>query len=347
MKILVVEDNPDSRKLVEDILGAMSYEVVAASNGLQGLEAAQREVPDLIILDVNMPGLSGFEVLEHLKADEQLNSIPILMLTAQGDVDDRVRGLGLGADDYLLKPFNPRELIARVDARLRAKQASDELRAARDQILKTFARYVAPTVVEQLLADPVSVELGGRLQEVTALFADLEGFTALAEHIEPEKVIEILNGYLSLVADAVIENHGTLDKFMGDGVMAIFNAPLPQEDHALQAVTTAFDVHRRVQAYHERLAPQNRLFYRIGISSGPAVVGNVGSAEIRDYTAIGDTINTASRLEQTGEAGYVIISASTYELVRDYVEVEQLGERNVKNKTEPVMVYKVINVELP
>ncbi len=344
-KILVIEDNPDSRQLVIDVLSMSGYQLLWASDGMRGLDYARSEMPDLIILDVNMPGMSGFEVCAELKADPELASIPVLMLTALSDIDNRVQGLGLGAEDYLVKPYNPRELSARVDARLRAKSATDELRAARDQILRTFERYVAPSVVEQLLLNPSRVALGGQLQEVTALFADLEGFTTLSEHIEPVELFAVLNGYLSVVADAIIENHGTLDKFMGDGVMAIFNAPLPQADHALRAVTAALQAQDHVQAYQQTLAPELRINFRIGIHSGDAIVGNVGTARLRNFTAIGDTINTASRLEKVGTGGQALISDATYALVRDSVLVHSLGKRVLKGREQPIEVYEVVGIK--
>ncbi|MCZ7544868.1 MAG: response regulator [Anaerolineae bacterium] len=161
MRVLIAEDNIDSRQLVEDILTGLDIEVLAAPDGLQALELARTASPDLIILDINMPGLSGFEVCARLKADAALATIPVLMLTALDQVDDRVKALGLGADDYLTKPFNPRELVARVNTRLRAKQEADLLRAAQQQMRSTFERFVAPEVVQQLLADPTHVALGG------------------------------------------------------------------------------------------------------------------------------------------------------------------------------------------
>lgn len=343
-KILVIEDNPDSRQLVIDVLSMSGYQLVWASDGIRGLDYARREMPDLIILDVNMPGMSGFEVCAALKADPDLASIPVLMLTALSDIDNRVQGLGLGAEDYLIKPYNPRELSARVDARLRAKSATDELRAARDQVLRTFERYVAPSVVEQLLIDPSRVALGGQLQTVTALFADLEGFTTLSERIEPVELFSVLNGYLSLVADAIIESHGTLDKFMGDGVMAIFNAPLPQPDHAFRAVSSALAAQEQAGLYQQTLPPELRLNFRIGIHSGDAIVGNVGTAQLRNFTAIGDTINTAARLEKSGKGAQVLISEATYALVRDQITARSLGMHVLKGREQPIEVYEVLGL---
>src|SRR5262249_49319458 len=160
-----------------------------AVDGPSAVQAAQVEPPDLIILDVNMPGMSGFDVLAILKNDENLSHIPVLMLTALADIDNRVTGLGLGADDYLAKPFSPGELAARIDARLRTKAEADNLRQTKEMIRKTFERFVAPSVVEKLLQDPTQVKLGGQLQEVTVMFSDLEGFTTLSEYTQPELLL--------------------------------------------------------------------------------------------------------------------------------------------------------------
>ncbi len=347
MKVLVIEDNPDSRRLVTEMLGIEGYEIISSGDGAKGLEMARQQLPDLIILDVNLPTLSGFEVCERLKADPDMVNIPVLMLTALSEIDDRVQGLGLGAEDYLTKPFNPRELLARVDARLRAKAASDELRATRDRLLTTFEHYVSPAVVDQILKDPSRVALTGHLHQVTAFFADLEGFTTLSERVEPARLFAVLNGYLSLVADAVIENHGTLDKFLGDGVMAIFNAPLPQPDHALRAVCAAMQAQKEVAGYQATLPADMRLNFRIGIHSGDAIVGNVGTARLRNYTAIGDTINTAARLEESGQGGQVLISEATYRLTGSQVQARSLGPRLLRGRETPIVVYEVLGVDTP
>jgi adenylate cyclase len=344
VKILAIEDNPDSRQLVVDILKMQGHEVISAADGIEGLQLARQTIPDLILLDVNLPGMTGFEVCEQIKQDVTLTDIPILMLTAMSDIDDRVQGLGLGADDYITKPFNPRELTARVEARLRVKQASDNLRATSDQILRTFEHYVASSVVEQLLRDPSRVALGGHLHEVTALFADLEGFTSLSERTNPQHLIEVLNGYLSIVADSVIEHQGTLDKFLGDGVMALFNVPLGQPDHALQAVRAALRAQQEVAIYQQSIRPDLRLNFRIGIHTGDAIVGNVGTARLRNYTAIGDTINTASRLEKTAAGGQVLISEDTFLRVCDFVVSQPLGPKQLRGREHTIDAYEVTEI---
>ncbi|MBN1285290.1 MAG: response regulator [Anaerolineae bacterium] len=346
MKVLIAEDSLDSRLLLTDILESMSFEVVAVGDGSSALDAAQTERPDLILLDVNMPGMTGFDVLERLKADPELASIPVLMLTALAGIEDRVKGLGLGADDYLVKPYSPRELIARVSTRLRAKRESDELRESRERIRATFERFVAPTVVEQLLADPDQVTLGGRLQEITVMFADLEGFTTLSERLEPIEVIDVLNRYLERIVAVLKDGGGTIDKYLGDGVMALFNTPLPQADHALRAVRAALRIREGLDEFHKGFEARCRLGINFGIHTGKAIVGNVGTADLMDFTAVGDTVNTASRLQGLCHGSQVLISRATYEQVQEQVDACALGSRRVKGREEPVEIYQVTEMKL-
>ena len=346
MKVLVAEDNADSRQLMVDILDSQGYEVLTAPDGVFALETARQEIPDLIILDVNMPRMNGFDVCAKLKANPELASIPVLMLTALGRVEDRVKGLGLGADDYLVKPINPRELLARVDTRMRAKQESDHLRATQQQIRSTFERFVAAEVVEQLLADPDQVSLGGRLQEISVVFADLQGFTTLSERFAstPEKVIGVLNRYLELMV-ATLKQHGAaIDKYLGDGVMALFNTPLAQPDHALRAVTAAVRTREALPDLYKEYESDFQLRVNFGIHTGRAVVGNIGTAELMNFTAIGDTVNTASRLQGIGKNSQVIVSQAAYDQVKDHVIAHNLGPHYVKGREEAVVAYEVVGI---
>ncbi len=341
MKVLVADDNADNRQLIEDILLGLGHDTLIARDGLEALNQSLEEIPDLIVLDINMPGMSGFEVCQRLRNNSNTSQIPILMLTALADVDNRVKGLGLGADDYLTKPFSPRELIARIDARLRIKSHTDDLRATQEQIRQTFERFVPAKVVQQLLQHPEEVKLGGQLKEITVMFADLQGFSSVSEHAAPELMLEVLNRYQGLIVHHILEVDGTIDKFTGDGVMALFNTPLPQENHALQAVRAAVMIRRALPAFHQEFEPVFQLKVNFGIHSGEAVVGNVGTAELMDYTAIGDTVNLTSRLEDMSTNGQILVSESTYRQIKPYVTAENLGPRLVKGRETAVTVYQI------
>ncbi len=344
MKVLVAEDNPNSRQLLKDILESVGYEALLAIDGPAALAAAQTQSPDLIILDVNMPGMSGFEVCAIIKGDPKLAHIPVMMLTAQTDVESRVTGLGLGADDYLAKPFSPRELAARIDARLRAKAETDNLRQTQELVRQTFERFVAPSVVERLLQNPSQIKLGGQLQEITVMFSDIESFTSLSEHTPPEVLLSILNQYHALVVEKVQSCGGTVDKFIGDGVMSLYNTPLPQPDHALRAVQSALDIQASLADLYYQFPPDYHMKLNFGIHTGVAVVGNVGTDKIMEFTAVGDTVNLASRLQGLGEGGQILISQATYEQIQDYVRVRPVGSQSVKGRRGAVMIYEVLGL---
>lgn len=344
MKILAVDDKPDNIELISDIVDALGYEVIKAYDGSQALELVRTDPPDLILMDVNMPGMSGFEVVSHLKQDPETTQIPIIMLTALSDVKHRVEGLGLGAEDYITKPFSARELAARIETRLRAKSENDGLREAQKVIRATFERFVSSSVVDQLLKDPTTIKLGGRMQEVTVFFADLQNFTTTSEQTEPEKLLNVLNKYHELIVEIIMNNSGTIDKFIGDAVMALYNTPLEIENHPLKAVQSAYKIRQAMSEFHEQFDPKFRMDVNIGIHSGTAVVGNVGAPQIMDFTAVGDTVNVAARLESMSNDGQILISEATYAMIQGYVTVRELGAMTFKGRSVPVMTYEVLDV---
>jgi adenylate cyclase len=344
-KILIADDSFESVELLKAVLSNQGYQVIIAFDGEEALDKAHKEKPDLLLLDIMMPKVDGYEVCRRLKADPNTARIPILILTARDDIPDRVKGLDLGAEDYFTKPFNIQELVARVQARLRAKHREDDLLDTERRVRNTFQRYVSTRVVERLLRSPERVELGGVKQEVTVLFADLRGFTAVAEHVPPEQLIEILNGYLTAGAQPILEHDGTINQYAGDEIMAIFNVPLQQKDHVLRAVKAGLAIHRQLRVYNATLEPDLRLNCGVGIGTGQAVVGNVGTSQIMNYTAVGDVVNLAKRLEESAKGGQVLIGESSYQHIRDQVVVQTLPSLTVKGREEPVAVYEVLRLK--
>ncbi len=344
MKVLVADDNAGSRQLAKDILLSIGLDVLLTSDGPSTLARAQLDLPDLLVLDIDMPGMNGFDVCALLKASEQTAHIPVLMLTAQNEIDQRVRGLEAGADDYLSKPYSPRELIARVETRLRAKQESDQMRQMQRLVRGTFERFVHPSVVEQLLRDPAQVKLGGKLQEVTVLFADMEGFTAISEQADPEQVLALVNRYHDLVVGVIQQHSGMIDKFLGDGLMALFNTPLPLDDHARHAVESALAIRGVLDGFYAELEPQQRMGINFGIHTGMAVVGNIGATQIMGFTAVGDTVNVAARLQGLARSGQILVSAATYEQVQRWVAAREIGLVQIKNRREAVLTYEVMGL---
>jgi adenylate cyclase len=212
------------------------------------------------------------------------------------------------------------------------------------QVRETFERYVAPRVVEQLLSDPESVRLGGVRRDVTILFADIRGSTAFGERAGPEIQIEVLNRHLTVAAEAVLEVEGTLDKFMGDSVMALFNAPLAQPDHVLRAVRAAVTMQQAIADLHEQVSPTERLSFGVGIATGPVVVGNIGSSTIHDYTAVGDSVNMAYRLQAHAQGGQILLSSAAQQSVSDRVVSRELGFVQFKGHSEPDLVFEVLGL---
>ncbi len=342
--ILVADDRVDNVELVCDLLTMEGYAVESASNGREALDRIRESLPDLILLDLDMPVMNGYEVCQRLKADPLTADIPVLMLTAWAAPEQRVRGLQLGAEDYLAKPFDYRELLARVETRLRAKRATDELRAAQQTIRETFERYVSPQVVERLLADPTTVSLGGVQQELTILFADLRGYTRVAEALAPEELVDVLNGYLAVAVQAVLAFEGTISRYAGDLIMAIFNAPLPQPDHPLRAVRAALRLKGDMAAYHATLHPDRRTDFGLGLATGEAVVGNIGAREWLNYTAIGDVVNLAQRLEEIARGGEILVNEATRQRLDGAIRVEARGAIAIRGRREPVEVYAVLGL---
>jgi adenylate cyclase len=343
LKILVVDDNQENIELVRDILEMAGHTIVEALDGERALNMTASEKPDLILLDVNMPGMNGFEVCKRLKADDTTYHIPVIMLTAQSDVESRVEGLSAGADDYLPKPYSPRELMARVDRSLRSKTRTDDLMSTQELLRRTFSRFVAAPVVEQLLKNPDSVKLGGSLQTITVLFADLQGFTTLSEHTEPEDLLHLLNSYHNFMTKVIWQYGGTIDKFLGDGVMALYNTPVPQEDHIARAVKTVLHMQDEIYWFWQEIPEHHRIKINFGIHTGKAIVGNVGSENLMDFTAVGDTVNVAARLQGVADNGEILVSAAVYEATQGFVFGRSRGELPVKGRKTPVEAYQISN----
>lgn len=532
--ILVVDDEPVIHKILEGLLFNQGYNLIFANNGLEALEKVAEIPPDLILLDVMMPQMTGFEVCRRLRADEKRQHIPIILVTALDSKEDLARGLEAGADDFLAKPFDNLELVARVRSMLRIKKQYDLLETQRQQLeesldlkeqfvqvttqhlqeleilhdvglrlvnnldtdsvlgliseaalqiipaarrcvmhllsdreqqllpivfvpedkskmiypslgieelveqtihtqnavnipnisialpytqLQTddmqallvapllsdrqpigalsvlspeadifterhlhilsilanqaavaivkarffeskvrtkekekhairdlFQRYVSPMVVERLVDGREDLALGGQRHKISALFADIRGFTAFSEKLRPESVIEVLNDYLALAVEAILAEEGTLDKFMGDAVMAIFNAPLPQPDYTLRAVRAALAMQRAIADYNIKVGNQRPLSFGIGIHVGPAVVGNIGTTQQMNYTAIGDTVNLAKRLQEKAKKGQILLSQAAYQAVKGQVIVEDLGLSEVKGRAAPVHTYALLDL---
>jgi len=343
--ILLVDDEPDTLQLLKKILQADGYTISLANNGREALERLKEEPVALVLLDVVMPELDGIAVLEEIRKTDTVTGV--IMVSALSSEDLVIQAMLKGADDFVNKPFKLKQIRIRIrqaleKSRLRRENVSlqRELQIAHDKLRTLFSRYMAQPVVEQLLASPSLPSLGGERQITTVLFMDFCDFTSMAHQLEPDATLHILNQHLALVADAILEENGIIDKFVGDGAMALFNVPFAQDDHALRAVRTGLAIRDKVRQLNQHHSPS--LSIRVGIHTGETVVGNIGTQQLMNYTAIGDTVNLAKRLQEEAEANTVVISESTYRLLPpDLVEMTPLGQRVVKGRRTPVNIYRL------
>jgi adenylate cyclase len=319
-RILIVDDTPANIQTVAAILKGQGYQLSVATNGRQALDVVEKIRPDLILLDVMMPEMDGFETCRHIKSAPAWQDIPIIFLTAKTETADLVKGFEIGAVDYVGKPFNAHELLARVNTHLTIDQLrrslaakNAELARAHELVRKAFGRYVSEEVAESLLRTPEALELGGEEREATILMSDLRGFTAMAERMPPRRVIEVLNLYLETMVDVITRYEGTIDEIIGDAILVIFGAPVAQDDHAAKAVACGLAMQLAMAGVNERLAAMDdaQIEMGIGIHSGRVIVGNIGSLRRTKYAAVGSNVNLAGRVESFTTGGQVLISEDT------------------------------------
>jgi class 3 adenylate cyclase len=334
--LLVTDDNKVNRLLMTRNLELQGHTVQCAENGRMALELLRRDAFDLMLLDVEMPEMNGFQVLEALADDARLRDLPVIVTSSLEGVANIARCIELGAEDYLHKPVNPVLLKARIGASLEKKRL-------RDQQKEMVRRFVTPEVAQDLAQSGFA--LGGRRVQSTVMFADIRAFTALVESQPPEETIELLNTYYTLVFDAISSHGGVVNQMIGDGLMAIFGAPQPLADHAAAAVRAALDMVEMIQLLNaERTAAAKPpLRIGVGIATGETIAGYTGTQRRATYTCIGDTVNLAARLEaHTKEAKRtILIDAATCASLDGRVAVEALGAALIRGKALPVEVFAV------
>jgi adenylate cyclase len=364
--VLVVDDDPVIRSMLTASLEASGHEVTTAKDGSEALELVRAEGFDVILLDVLMPGMNGDQVLEHLKDDPKLRHVPVVMVTSLDDVGSAVRCIELGADDYLPKPIDPVLLGARINAGLMKKRLHDlqlehveevdrlnrrlEARVEEQmaELVRTgeLKRFMPQQIAEGLMAGQLSVDDGFERRKVTLLFADMVGFTDLSDKLEPEELAEVLNEYLREMTAVAVSQGGTLDNYIGDGLMVLFGAP-KQVDESVQAwsaLRTAFGMQERVEelstAMRARGIPAD-LTVRVGVNTGHCTVGVLGSDIMRAYKAVGFAVNVAARLQSEAEPGTVLVGFRTYALVKERVVAEQRVPLMLKGAARPVEAWEI------
>jgi class 3 adenylate cyclase len=355
-RILVADDNPMNVDILKTRLESHGYEVVTAADGEEALARARDAGPDLILLDVMMPKLDGFDVCRRVRDDPALPFVPIILVTAKGDPKDIVAGLEAGGDEYLTKPVDQAALVARVKSMLRIKALHDtvqdlnrtlEARVA-EQVgqldrLGRLKRFFSPQLAELIVAGGAEDPLRTHRREVTVVFVDLRGFTAFAETAEPEEVMAVLREYHAELGRLVLAHEGTLERFAGDGMMIFFNDPVPVPDPAERAVRMALAMRERVRALTERWRKSGHdLGFGVGIAQGYATIGAIGFEGRWDYGAIGTVTNLAARLCGEAGPGQILVARRVLAAVEALVEAEPVGELSLKGLSRPVAAFNLV-----
>ncbi|HLY88109.1 MAG TPA: adenylate/guanylate cyclase domain-containing protein, partial [Acetobacteraceae bacterium] len=335
-RVLVVDDNKVNRLLLARSVEMQGHRAALAENGRVALEMLRREPFDLLLLDIEMPEMDGFAVLERLKADPQLRDLPVIVTSSVEGLDNIVRCIGLGAEDYLPKPVNPVLLKARIGASLEKKRL-------RDQQKELVRRFATSEVAQDLQQSGFA--LGGKRVRGSVMFADIRGFTALVESQSPEETIELLNTYYTLMFDAISGRGGVINQMIGDGLMAIFGAPLPLADSSGSAVHAALDMIEMIELFNVDRVAAGKPAIRIGvgIATGEMVAGYTGTQQRATYTCIGDTVNLAARLEAHTKVAAcpILIDEAARVGLRGRFPVNALGSVAFKGKALEVEVFSV------
>jgi len=341
-KILVVDDTPDNLFLMSALLEDQ-FDVVTAGNGVDALRLAQSaQSPDLILLDIMMPDMDGYEVMRQLRDREATKGIPVIFLTALTSVEEEQFGLDLGAVDYITKPISPPLVLARVTTHLERSGNARRLQALSEKL----GRYLAPQVFQSLFEGSRDAEIHTQRKQLTVFFSDIKDFTAATATWEPEEITYLLNSYFSEMSRIAQEYGGTLDKFIGDAMVIFFGDPgtLGVKEDALQCVKMAMAMQRRMtelQVLWREMGSGNSFQVRMGINTGVCDVGNFGSDVRMEYTIIGSEVNRAARLEQGANAGGILISRQTYDLVCDEIGAVEQQPLVAKGFSEPIPVFAV------
>jgi adenylate cyclase len=361
-KILVVDDVERNVRLLADILRVKGYDVITAASGLEALSQVEQERPDLVLLDVMMPGMSGYDVCRAIRANPQTGILPVVMVTAL-DASERIAGLEAGADDFLTKPINQPELLARVKSLLRIKSLYDEVQRQRSELeewnrtleqrvaqgvaqverLSRMKRFFSPQLAELILSGGTDDPLRSHRSEITVVFLDLRGYTAFTETSDPEEVMGVLREYHCAMGRLIMAYEGTVERFAGDSIMVFFNDPVPVTNPAQKAVHMALAMHAEFgRLANDWVKRGHNLDFGIGIAQGYATLGAIGFEGRVDYGAIGVVCSLAARLCAQAKGGQTLVSRRVLAAVEDVVTVESIGELTLKGFQRPVPTFNVV-----
>jgi class 3 adenylate cyclase len=363
--VLVVDDQPVNVRLLDAVLSPRGYRIVGVSSGEEALATLREEPVDLVLLDILMPGMDGYEVCRRVREDPSTAFLPIVMITASGDQEKR-RAIEAGADDFVTKPFDQAELLARIGSLLRLKRYHDTIEAQKAELqqwntrledrvaaqvreldrVNRLRRFLPPQLVSMVVDSGDESFLESHRREIVVVFCDLRRFSSFAETSEPEEVMTVLNEYHGALGDLVHRFEGTLERFAGDGLMVFFNDPVPCDDAALRAVRMSVAMRSRVQTLCEEWVRRGHdLGFSIGIAQGFATMGRIGFEGRYDYAAIGSVTNLASRLCARAKADQILVTQRVHGAAQDYVVADPMGEMTMRGFLRPVTVYDIRGVD--
>lgn len=367
-KVLVVDDTPVNVKLLRDLLGIKGYEVTTAQSGEEALVKLENDVPDIVLLDVMMPGLSGYDVCRRIRENASTALLPVVMVTSLDPQQERLHGIEAGADDFLAKPINQPELFARVRSLLRIKSLQDEVRRQADalqrwnvelerrvneqvdelQRLSQLKRFFAPAVADAIVSAGAQSILAPHRRDICYVFVDLRGFTAFTDAAEPEEVQAVLHDYHAAMGPLIVAHEGTLDRFAGDGILVFFNDPLPIPEPAKRAARMALAIREAFTPLRARwLENGYDLDLGMGVARGYATLGAFGYEGRFDYTAIGGVVNLAARLCGEAKAGQILVDQRMRAALGDAFHIEPMGRIALKGFVQPAAAFELVDVAPP
>ena len=363
-RILVVDDVPQNVRLLEAVLTSHGYSVTSASSGPEALEKVTAEQPDLVLLDIQMPGMNGYEVCRRLRADPATQFLPVVMITSS-DTEVRVNALEADADDFITKPFDQQELLARVRSLVRIKQYHDTIESQSAELagwnrtlearveeqveelekMNQLRRFLSPTLAELILEQGESI-LESHRREIAVLFADLAGWTAFSATTEPEEVMGVIREFHDAMGNLIRQFEATVGWFAGDGLMVWFNDPIPCPDPAARAVRMAVEMRRAMTDLTAKWRKRgHELAFSVGIALGYATLGRIGFDGRYDYGAVGSVMNLAARLCDEAASGQILVNERVFAEVEDLVKAEPVGELALKGFAKPTAAFNVVDVK--
>jgi len=349
--ILAVDDLPENRELVARYLSRSGHIVVTAASGEEALKTLDQTDVDVVLLDLIMPGMDGREVLRRIKEHPDWRATPVIVISGRQDMEGIIDCIEAGADDYLLKPFNPVLLQARIKAGIERKRWHDREEQYRQQLVRnekfiraTFGRYLSDEIVTDILERPEGLELGGDLRKVTIMMSDIRGFTSLCEKLAPDQVVKMLNRYLGAMTDIIMAHQGTIDEFIGDAILAVFGAPQHREDDADRAVQCALAMQEAMTEINAMNLAESLPEVATGIAlhTGDVIAGNIGSERRSKYGFVGHPMNLTARIEEVTAGGEILISDATLSNLQGNYRTGDRRELDAKGIDQPVVVHQIL-----